>query len=153
MSFHPELYITDHFNLRLKGIIPRNYHPRILSITYHSPGFIELGLVIGVALALERIVRSVARSAETISRTYTAIMEDVTDRSLLRLRARREELELEAEELKIVERYARLMAEGLDINTIEQINRRTGHPYRSLTLCSRSTNEPRGSQNIRTKEK
>jgi hypothetical protein len=125
-------YSAVNFYNQLKYVIPRNDRPRIQSIQYHSPGWIELTLAVSVAFNIERIVKSICASLHTMNETYTDIVKGMTDRKLLRLKGR--ELELSKADLDYVQMSADRMARMIDVGDIKEMNRRTGHPYRTLKI-------------------
>src|SRR5688500_13412586 len=55
-------YSAVNFYETLRNIVPPEHRPRVNSIRYASPGFIELGLVVLVATNVHRIVRAVTTS-------------------------------------------------------------------------------------------
>ena len=99
-----------------------------MSIHYGSPGWIELGLIVSVAFAIERIVKSIAGSVDHAHGVYNRIMRGLSERKLLRLKAKRRELQLKREELEYIEFCASEMSKLLGFTNIDEINERTGHP-------------------------
>jgi len=127
-------YSAVNFYNQLKRITPKEERPEIASISYASPGWIEIALILSVALNVEKIVRSVCASIQSVNKTYSDIMRGMQDRKLLKIEIERSELELKKEELEYVEAAAKEMAAVLEIHNLAVINNRTGHPYRTLKI-------------------
>jgi hypothetical protein len=90
--------------------------------------------VLGVAITIGRIVKSVASSINEINTTYTNIMKEMQDRKILRLEERRRALNFGREEREYVEQSLEAMARILGFENIKEINERTGDPYISLKI-------------------
>ena len=91
-------------------------------------------MILSVAINVGRIIRSVAASIKEINSTYNAIVKGLHDRKLLRLDARRKDLEFNEYELAHIEREAERTARLLGFDSVSEINERTGHPYRTLKI-------------------
>lgn len=127
-------YSAVNFYNQLKRITPKRERPEIASISYASPGWIEIALILSVALNVEKIVKSVCASIQVMNKTYSDIMRGMQERKLLRIEVEKSELELKKAELEYVEGAAREMAAILGIRNIDVVNDRTGHPYRTLKI-------------------
>jgi len=62
--------------------IPPKLRPKIVSIRFSSPGFIELGVVIGVARTIAYLVDVVCNSIKNINSVYGEIHEGLRERKL-----------------------------------------------------------------------
>jgi hypothetical protein len=124
---------VDFYN-QLKWAIPKRKRPGIVAIRYGSPGLIEIGgLVISVAVIIEKVVHTLCNTAKDASRTYSAIYRDMQRRRLLRIKTEGEMRNLTSEEQRAIDRHAEEMAGILEVD-IGLLNERTGSPYRSLKI-------------------
>jgi len=96
-------YSAVNFYNRLYRIVPRAERPTIVSISYSSPGWIELSLALAVALSLRRIIHQLVESGRDIHQFYTEIYNEMHKRRLLRIEAETAELNLKREHLHFIE--------------------------------------------------
>jgi hypothetical protein len=129
-------YSAVNFYNQLKYAAPQVVAPKLVSISYASPGWMELTLLVSVALNIQKVIKSVCESLNECNETYTNIIKGMKDRKLMRLETRRanERIILTAPNQKYVEESSRDMANVLQIEDLERIDSRTGHPYRSLKI-------------------
>lgn len=113
---------------------PRGQRPELISFNYASPGAMELALILGVAIAVGRIVKSVASSINEVNTTYSNIIKGMQERKIMRIEGRRKTLNLRKEEAEFVEKSLSAMARILGFRNISDINERTGNPYVSLKI-------------------
>ena len=73
----------------LRATAPKDHRPHIVAIEYASPGYIELAVVVTVALNIRRIVDHVCSSIERANATYSKLYKAAMDRKLLKVDARR----------------------------------------------------------------
>ena len=90
--------------------------------------------MVSVAIAVERIVKSMANSVDHAHNVYNRIMRSLSERKLLRLEAKRKELQFKREELEYIDFCLEQMSKLLGFENIDEINARTGHPYLSLKI-------------------
>ncbi|QNA84946.1 hypothetical protein G4G27_13785 [Sphingomonas sp. So64.6b] len=127
-------YSAVNFYNQLKYATPRNEQPRIASIQYASPGWIELTLYLSNALALCFVVNRVSGSIERCNRAYNAIITDLMRRKLLKVELERAEVGLARDEVQLIREYAEQMAEILSLSSAEDIHIRTRNPLISLKI-------------------
>lgn len=82
------------FYQNLFAKMPREYKPTIKSIQYASPGFIELSQIVEVAKDVAQIVGYVSAALLAGNKTYSIIHKGMSERKLMRLNLRSEELSL-----------------------------------------------------------
>lgn len=82
------------FYQNLFSKMPREYKPNIKSIQYASPGFIELTQIVEVAKDVAQIVGYVSAALLAGNKTYSVIHKGMSERKLMRLNLRNEELSL-----------------------------------------------------------
>jgi hypothetical protein len=127
-------YSAVNFYNRLKYVLPKKKRPSIISIEYASPGWIELGLLLGVAVSVERLVKTIANTIKQANETYNDVHDGLQKRRLLRIETKRKELQLKKEELEYVQQALLTMSTLLGFKNIEDINQRTGNPYKTLKI-------------------
>lgn len=127
-------YSAANFYNQLRFIVPRRQRPELVSINYSSPGLMELGLILGVAVMVGRIVKAVASSINECNSTYSNIIKGMQERKIMRIETRRRSLHLRQEEIQYVERSVQSMARILGFDNVKEINERTGNPYISLKI-------------------
>jgi hypothetical protein len=82
------------FYQNLFSKMPRKYKPNIKSIQYDSPGFIELTQIVEVSKDVAQIVSYVSAALLAGNKTYSVINKGMSERKLMRLKLRSEELSL-----------------------------------------------------------
>ena len=127
-------YSAVNFYNNLKYTTPRKQRPRIISMQYGSPGWIELSLIIGVAIAVERLVKSVASTIRETNSAYNEIYNGLQKRKLLRIEVVKKELELEIAHADYVEHCADKMARLLGLQDLDQMHSKTGSPLKTLKI-------------------
>lgn len=127
-------YSAVNFYNQLKYVTPKKDRPQIASIHYASPGWLEVALILCVAVSVERLVKSIGNTIGHANDVYDRIVRGMSERKLLRLEADRKELQFKKEELEYVTSCLDQMGMLLGLNNLEEINARTGHPYRSLKI-------------------
>lgn len=127
-------YSAVNFYNQLKYATPPQLRPRILSIQYASPGWLELSLILGHAAALGVIVTAVARTIDRCNRTYNGIMTDLMKRRLLRIEVERARFSLQRDEIELVDKAADAMAKLLNLGSADTVHQRTKKPLISLKI-------------------
>ena len=127
-------YSAVNFYNQLKYAVPKQARPTIQSIRYGSPGWIDLTLAPAVAKAVEFTVKAIANSITHANRAYNEICTGLQKRKLMRIKVKRQELQLKKEELEYVKSSLKSIAEILGLKNIEEMNRRTGSPYKTLKI-------------------
>ena len=127
-------YSAVNFYNQLKYAVPPKDRPRIVSIQYSSPGWIELSLVIGLAVSIKHLVKPIASSLREANSTYNAIYNGLAKRKLLRIKIKREEIQLKREQLQYVQDSVQTICNLLGFKDISQLNERTGNPYKTLKI-------------------
>lgn len=120
-------YSAVNFYQNLFSKIPREYRPRIKSIQYASPGFIELSQLVDVAKDISLIVGYVSAALLAGNKTYSTIQKGIRERKLSKIDLRSEELKLLEKERdfihKSVNDIARVM--GVRKETLAKLYFRT----------------------------
>jgi len=127
-------YSAVNFYNQLKYVTPKPDRPQIVSIHYASPGWLEVALILSVALSVERLVKSISNTIGHAHDVYDRIARGMSERKLLRLEAQQKELQFKKEELEYITSCLDQMGKLLGFNNLEEIKNRTGHPYISLKI-------------------
>ncbi len=127
-------YSAVNFYNQLKYTTPKQRRPQVLSIQYASPGWMELSLIVGVAFAVERIVKAITNSIRAANATYNEIHKGLSERKLLRVKVEQQELELAKQHDKYIEESAQRMAELLGLPNLRQMHAKTGSPLKTLKI-------------------
>jgi hypothetical protein len=127
-------YSSVNFFNNIKYIVAQRDRPTIVSIHYGSPGWLELSLWIGVALAVERLIKTVASSINLANSTYHEVVTGLQKRKLLRLKVRELELDINIRELAYIKDCAETIANILGFKDLEHMHQMTGNPYKSMKI-------------------
>jgi hypothetical protein len=127
-------YSAVNFYNSLNSQVPRDFRPKVKSIQYASPGWIELSLLVPAAVAVSKVVDMFVRSASGLNGLYTEIYKGMHERNLMRIEAKRQEIDLSEKQIEFAVKMSKLLAEGLGFNRIEELNERTGHPVATLKM-------------------
>ena len=127
-------YSAVNFYNKLKYTTSRKKRPQILSMQYSSPGWIELSLVVGIAVAVERIVKAITTSIRQMNSTYHEIYKGMSERKLLRIETPQKETELEQTYMEYIQKSADSMVELLGLEDREQMDIKSGSPLKTLKI-------------------
>lgn len=127
-------YSAVGFYNNLKYRTPPPRRPRIVSIQYASPGWLELSLLVVAAVKIEAIIKAVANSVDHINATYNAIRKGIYDRKLSDIKVRREQLTFDQEQLEFIIHSSETMAEMLGLENPGQLDEKTGNRLISLKI-------------------
>ena len=127
-------YSAVNFYNQLKYVLPKRDRPFVVSLQFGSPGWIDLALLVGVALSVERLIKAIAGSIGYANAVYHDIHTGLQKRKLLRLEAKRKDLELEREQMQYVEQSVQRMTRLLGFKNLDEINERTGSPLITLKI-------------------
>lgn len=95
-------YSAVNFYQNLFSKMPHEYRPRIKSIQYASPGFIELSQLVEVAKDISLIVGYVSAAILAGNKTYSIIQKGIRERKLSKIDLRSEELKLLEQERNFI---------------------------------------------------
>ncbi|WP_022948163.1 hypothetical protein [Methylohalobius crimeensis] len=108
-------YSAVNFYQNLFSKMPREYRPRIKSIQYASPGFIELSQLVEVAKDISLIVGYVSAALLAGNKTYSAIQKGIRERKLSKFDLRSEELKLLEKERDFIHQSVRDIAQVMGV--------------------------------------
>jgi len=127
-------YSAVNFYSKLKDTTPKKERPQVLSLQYASPGWIELSLIIVVAVAVERLVKAIASIIKEANSTYHEIQTGLSKRKLLRIEVKKKELELEKQHKDFIRDSTEKMANILSLKDIAQMHEKSGSPLKTLKI-------------------
>jgi hypothetical protein len=127
-------YSAVNFFNQLKYAAPKIGRPRIISIQKSSPGYLDLGLWLFSVAQVARVVKKIAATIDVCNETYSNIYRGMQERKLLRLKSDRETLKFEEDQLEFIRTSTLQMVKILGFRSPGEINRLTGHPYKTLKL-------------------
>lgn len=127
-------YSAVNFYKHLGSQVPPRFRPKIKSIQYASPGWIDLNLWVPAAVAIGKVVGIFVTSALGLNTLYSAIYKGMQERELMQLDVKRKELELSREQLEFTIDAAQRLAKGLGFDRIDELHERTGHPLATLKM-------------------
>lgn len=108
-------YSAVNFYQNLFSKMPREYRPRIKSIQYGSPGFIELSQLVEVAKDISLIVGYVSFALLAGNKTYSAIQKGIRKRKLSKFDLRSEELKLLEKERDFIHKSVNDIAQVMGV--------------------------------------
>jgi len=116
-------YSAVNFYQNLFAKMPREYRPKIKSIQYASPGFIELSQLVDVAQDVSLIVGYVSAALLAGNKTYGSIQKGIRERKLSKFDLRSEELKFLEQERTFIHKavvdIAKVM--GVRKETLEKL--------------------------------
>ena len=122
------------FYQQLGYIVPNQDRPKIKSIRYDSPGWLELTLVVAIASNIERLVAAFSKSGKHLNSLYRDIYKGLHDRRLMRIKVKRQEIVLKREQLRFVEESAKSLSRGLGFKNLDELNMLTKNPLGTLKI-------------------
>ena len=127
-------YSAVNFYNKLKYTTPPKERPQIISMRYASPGFIELGLIVKVAISVGIIVKTLYYVIGEGNKIYNEIYKGMQERKLLRIKREEEELRLLREHEDFINKSANKMADILQLKELRLIHNNTGSPLKTLKI-------------------
>lgn len=118
----------------LKFIVPPKNRPEVSSIQYASPGWLELSVILGVAMNIKRIVGCFISSASDLNRLYNQIYDGMHARKMMKIEAKRAELKLSADQRDFAIESANQLSQLLGFENVAQIHRLTKNPLATLKI-------------------
>ena len=127
-------YSAVNFYNNLKCIVDIKHRPKIKSIQYASPGWIELTLLVGIALNIKKIVLCFTESANELNKLYNNIYKGMHARKMMKIEAKRQSLLLSKEQRDFAIDSANKLSQLLGFENVEQIQKLTKNPLATLKI-------------------
>jgi hypothetical protein len=138
MSAYPWRGGYNYVNLYtvLRNQIPQAHRPEVRSISYASPGWLDIGLHLDVAIQVAKAVAVLAGSAVAAAKAYATVMKYISQVSAERKRAQLEEMRLTQAQHKTFMGMCEDMAKFLGFKNVRELHEKTGNPEVSLKLLA-----------------
>ena len=127
-------YSAVNFYNNLKYIVEPKHRPQIKSIQYASPGWIELAVIVSIALNIKKIVSCFAQSANELNTLYNNIYKGMHERKMMGIEAKRQSLILTKEQTDFAIEVANNLSKLLGFSNVEQIQKLTKNPLATLKI-------------------
>jgi hypothetical protein len=129
-------YSTVNWFNGLYHTIPRDERPKVISLSYASPGWIDLGISSAIAATIRKMLIAFSEAGRHLNETYSQIQDGVHKRKLNDIKIRKQELLLEGERLKFVRKSCEEMARLMGFKHLEEMHALTGNPLVTLKMLS-----------------
>ncbi len=135
-SIHPWRggYSAVNFYNNLKSIVEPEHRPQIKSIQYASPGWIELTVIVGIALNIKRIVLCFTEAANELNKLYNNIYKGMHERKMMDIEAKRQTLLLTKDQSDFAIESANKLCHLLGFKNVAQIQKLTKNPLATLKI-------------------
>ena len=135
-SAHPWTggYSAVNFYNNLKYIVEPRHRPKIKSIQYSSPGWLELTVIVGIALNIKKIVLCFTESANELNKLYTNIYKGMHDRKMMKIEAKRQSLLLTQDQTDFAIDSANKLSQLLGFENVAEIQKLTKNPLATLKI-------------------
>lgn len=127
-------YSAVNFYNVLSTQIPRQYRPKVISIRYASPGFLELGVYVAAAVSIGHIIRIFVRSGKDLHSLYNDIYKGLQERKLLRMKVRDEQLHHVAREIDFIVTSTDKLSKAMGFRDVKLLHELTSDPLASLKI-------------------
>lgn len=124
--------------------VPQKIRPVVKSISYASPGWLEIFLNPDVALQVAKSVGILTGAGVAATKAYAQSMKYISQVSLERKRAKLDEMKLTREQHETFMAMCEDIAKFLGFKSVKELHERTGSPEVSLKLLAahyRRTNQ------------
>jgi len=99
-----------------------------------SPGWLELTVLVGIALNIKKIVFCFTESANELNKLYNNIYKGMHDRKMMKIEAKRQSLLLSKEQSDFAIESANKLSQLLGFENVEQIQKLTKNPLATLKI-------------------
>ncbi len=120
----------------LRHQVPLRHRPCIKSISYGSPGWLDILLNPDVALQVAKSVGILSGSAIAAAKAYAYCMKYIRQVSVDRKRAELEEMQLTREQRQMCMSMCEDIAKFIGFDSVKALHERTGDPEVSLKLLA-----------------
>ena len=120
----------------LQHQVPPHHRPTIKSISYASPGWLDLLLNPDVALQVAKSVGILAGSVVAAAKAYATAMKYIAQVAVDRRRAELTEMQLTRQQRKVFMTMCDDVAKFLGFKSIKELHQHTGNPEVSLKLLT-----------------
>jgi hypothetical protein len=127
-------YSTVNFYQNLRATIPSPYRPQIKAIRYSSPGWMDLSLLVSVAISIRVVVHHFAKAGKQLNDLYSDIYKGIHERKLQEIEIRKKEIEIKETDLAFANKSCEALAKLLGFSDLQKLHDYTGNPIASLKM-------------------
>ena len=127
-------YDAVNFYKQLESRVPGRHRPTLLSMRYASPGWMDFGLAIGVAISIKVAVAFSINTMQRLNQLYGEIYKGMRERDLMKINVKRRELELAREKIQFVEDCTEKLSRLLKFEHKQGIDASTSNPLTTLRI-------------------
>lgn len=127
-------YSAVNFYDSQRYLIPAEARPSIRRIRIESPGFIDLGVAIGTAFAMHRVVTAFSQSAGLLAGLYHDIYKQMQERKLMRINVKREEFALAKDQMEYAASAQKALGEAMNLPEAVLIQALADNPLAALKI-------------------
>lgn len=120
----------------LQNQVPVADRPQIKSISYASPGWLDIFLNVDVAIQVAKSVGVLAGSAVAATKAYATIMKTLSHINAEREKAKLRDMQLTQAQHQTFMSMCEDMAKFLGFKSVKELHQRTGSPEVSLKLLA-----------------
>lgn len=120
----------------LQNQVPVSDRPQIKSISYASPGWLDLFLNVDVAIQVAKSVGILAGAAVTAAKAYATVMKMLSNVNTEREKTRLREMKLTQAQHRTFMSMCEDMAKFLGFKNVKELHQKTGSPEISLKLLA-----------------
>lgn len=125
---------TVNFYRQLERRVPPAHRLTLVGMHYASPGWIDVGAVVIVAVAVRKIVHALIEDAGRINKLCNDITRGMRERQLMKIKVKRQELKLARETMRFLEDSNRRLSSGLKLQHGEELYSLSGNPLTTLRI-------------------
>ncbi len=129
-------YSTVNWFAGLYHTIPKEDRPRVIEIKYASPGWLDLGLYVTIAISIRQMLIAFSEAGRHLNDTYRQIQDGIHERKLNELKLRKQELELDSERVRFVAKSCDELAKLMGFKHVKEMHRLTGNPLTTLKMLA-----------------
>ena len=127
-------YSTVNWFSGLYHTIPAEDRPRVIEIKYASPGWLDLGVYVGVAYSIRHMLIAFSEAGRHLNETYNQIQTGIHQRKLNKIKLRKAEINLENEKFAFVLTSAHTMAKLMGFRHLKEMHELTRDPLVTLKM-------------------
>jgi hypothetical protein len=119
---------------QLGYLVPSRDRPKIHSIRYASPGWLELTLAVAIAANIEKLVEAFTKSGKLLNSLYKDIYKGLHQRRLMSIKVKRQEIALRRDQIRFAQESAKALSQLLDFKHLNDLDNLTRNPLGTLKI-------------------
>lgn len=125
---------TVNFYRQLERRVPPPHKLTLVGMHYASPGWIDIGAVAIIAIAVRKIVHALIEDASRINTLCNEITRGMRERQLMKIKVKRQELKLARETMQFLEDSNRKLSSSIKLEHAVELYSLTGNPLTTLRI-------------------